>query len=106
MPYILLALVIAAFLPVTTSAQTPCEALANLTLTNATITSATLVAAGAYKPPTATGSSGATRNLPAFCRVAGIAKPTSDSEIHFEVWLPASGWNEKFEQVGNGGFAG
>jgi feruloyl esterase len=44
--------------------------------------------------------------MPAFCRVAGVAKPTSDSEIKFEVWLPASGWNSKFEQVGNGGFAG
>jgi feruloyl esterase len=38
--------------------------------------------------------------------VAGVAKPTSKSEIGFEVWLPASGWNGKFEQVGNGGFAG
>jgi feruloyl esterase len=46
------------------------------------------------------------QNLPAFCRVAGIARPTSDSEIHFEVWLPASGWNGKLQQVGNGGFAG
>jgi feruloyl esterase len=44
--------------------------------------------------------------MPAFCRVAGVAKPTSDSEIKFELWLPASGWNGEFEQVGNGGFAG
>lgn len=106
MTYIWLALLIAAFLPVTTSAQTHCEALANLTLTNATITSATSVAAGSYKPPAAPGLPAPTKDLPAFCRVAGIARPTSDSEIHFEVWLPASGWNGKFEQVGNGGFAG
>jgi feruloyl esterase len=26
--------------------------------------------------------------------------------IHFEVWLPASNWNGKFEGVGNGGLAG
>jgi tannase/feruloyl esterase len=101
-----LALLIAAFLPVATSAQTSCEALANLTLTNATITSAASVAAGSYKPPATPGLPPPTKPLPAFCRVAGIAKPTSDSEIHFEVWLPASGWNGKFEQVGNGGFAG
>ena len=45
--------------------------------------------------------------MPAFCRVAGVTKPTSDSEIKFEVWLPtAASWNGKFEQVGNGGFAG
>ncbi len=104
--FICLVLLIAAFLPVTTSGQTSCEAIANLTLTNATITSATSVATGAYKPPAAPGLPAPSRELPAFCRVAGIARPTSDSEIHFEVWLPASGWNGKFEQVGNGGFAG
>jgi hypothetical protein len=101
-----LALLITALLPVAASAQKSCEALANLTLTNATITSATSVAAGSYKPPAAPGLTAPTKDLPAFCRVAGIAKPTADSEIHFEVWLPASGWNGKFEQVGNGGFAG
>jgi feruloyl esterase len=99
-------LFIAAFFPVKTSAQTSCEALANLTLTNATITSAKSVAAGSYKPPATPGLPGPTKELPAFCRVAGVAKPTSDSEIRFEVWLPASGWNGIFEQVGNGGFAG
>jgi len=97
---------LASFLPARITAQTSCEALAKLTLTDATITSATSVAAGSYKPPALPGLPPPTKALPAFCRVAGIAKPTSDSEIHFEVWLPASGWNGKFEQVGNGGFAG
>jgi hypothetical protein len=100
------ALLVVAFPPPTTSAQTPCETLANLTLTNATITSATPVAAGSYKPPAAPGQPAPNKDLPAFCRVDGIARPTSDSEIHFEVWLPMSGWNGKYEQVGNGGFAG
>jgi feruloyl esterase len=45
-------------------------------------------------------------NLPAFCRVAGVIRPTSDSNIQFEVWMPVSGWNRKFQGVGNGGFAG
>ena len=106
MPYICLVLLLAGFFPVTTSAQKSCEALANLTLTNATITSATSEAAGSYKPPAGPGLPAPTKDLPAFCRVAGIAKPTSDSEIRFEVWLPTSGWNGKYEQVGNGGFAG
>jgi pimeloyl-ACP methyl ester carboxylesterase len=106
MRYIWITLFVAAFLPVTTSAQTSCEALANLTLTNATITSAASVAAGSYKPPAAPGLPAPTKDLPAFCRVAGVAKPTSDSEIRFEVWLPLSGWNGRYEQVGNGGFAG
>ena len=94
------------FLPCTALAQTTCEKLADVPLTNATITSATSVAPGGYKPPAAPGLPAPSRDLPAFCRVAGISKPTSDSEIRFEVWLPAAGWNGKYEQVGNGGFAG
>jgi hypothetical protein len=42
-----------------------------------------------------------------FCRIEGVIKPTSDSNIHFEVWLPpAEKWNGKLEAIGNGGFAG
>jgi feruloyl esterase len=42
-----------------------------------------------------------------FCRVRGVITPTSDSEIHFELWLPASEtWNGKYEGVGGGGNAG
>lgn len=93
-------------LPCAALAQTPCEKLADVTLTDATVTSATSVAAGSYKPPAGPGTPALNRDLPAFCRVAGIARPTSDSEIHFEVWLPVSGWNNKYQQVGNGGFAG
>ncbi len=48
----------------------------------------------------------ATSNMPAFCRVAATIKPSSDSNIKMEVWLPVSGWNGKFYAVGNGGFAG
>jgi feruloyl esterase len=45
--------------------------------------------------------------LPAFCRVEGTARPTTDSEIRFEVWIPsAETWNGKFEGVGNGGYSG
>jgi feruloyl esterase len=44
--------------------------------------------------------------LPPFCRVAAILKPTSDSEIGIEVWLPVAGWNGKFLAVGSGGWGG
>ncbi|HVR06997.1 MAG TPA: tannase/feruloyl esterase family alpha/beta hydrolase, partial [Thermoanaerobaculia bacterium] len=44
--------------------------------------------------------------LPAFCRVAGLLRPTSDSKIHFEVWLPEKDWNGRLLGTGNGGFAG
>jgi feruloyl esterase len=40
--------------------------------------------------------------MPAACRVVGRVQPA----ISFEVWLPASGWNGKFQAVGGGGFAG
>ena len=43
----------------------------------------------------------------AYCRVQATSKPTADSDIRFELWIPLGpAWNGKFEQVGNGGFAG
>ena len=45
--------------------------------------------------------------IPAHCRVQLVLKPTSDSLINMELWLPpADKWNGKFMGVGNGGFAG
>ncbi len=44
--------------------------------------------------------------VPAFCRVRGEVRPTADSRISFELWMPAEGWNGRYYQLGNGGFAG
>lgn len=44
--------------------------------------------------------------LPAFCRVAAEIKPTTDSDIEIEVWMPASDWNGKLQSTGNGGWSG
>ncbi len=84
------------------AAAAACDTLAGLTLPNTTITSATLVAAGEFSLP------GGPRfdNLPAFCRVAATLKPSADSDIKIEVWMPAAGWNGKFQGVGNGGWSG
>jgi feruloyl esterase len=79
-----------------------CERLTALALPNTTIKSAKVVAAGAYAPP----GGQAVKDLPAFCAVHGVMKPTEVSEIHFEVWLPEKNWNGKLETVGNGGLAG
>jgi feruloyl esterase len=79
-----------------------CESLAGLTLPDTKITIAQAVPAGSFTPP----GEKAIENLPAFCRVAGIIAPSADSNIRFEVWLPAAGWNHKFQGAGNGGFAG
>jgi feruloyl esterase len=45
-------------------------------------------------------------NLPAFCRIGATLKPTSDSDIKIEVWMPLTGWNNKLIAVGNGAWAG
>lgn len=86
-----------------------CEQLQGLALAHVTIATAESIAAGAYKP-VAGGGRGAPAadyaHLPAFCRVAGTIRPTADSDIRFEVWLPASGWNGKFVGTGNGVWAG
>jgi feruloyl esterase len=83
-----------------------CESLSTLTLPDTTITLAQSVAAGGFSPPSGGGGGQTYSTLPAFCRVAATIKPTSDSDIKVEVWLPASGWNGKYQAVGNGGWAG
>lgn len=60
-------------------------------------------AAGIYQPPGETVSSG---NLPAFCRVALRIRPSDDSDIRVEVWLPRANWNGRLLGTGNGGSAG
>src|SRR5438105_12948182 len=40
------------------------------------------------------------------CRVTTTLRPSPDSEIKIEVWVPESGWNGKLQAVGNGAWAG
>jgi tannase/feruloyl esterase len=82
-----------------------CEALSGLTLPGVIINLAESVQAGAFNAPVQLNGD-AVRALPAFCRVAATLKPTSDSDIKIEVWLPASDWNGRFQAVGNGAFNG
>jgi feruloyl esterase len=96
--------------PLLTGAMTPaaaagtaCANLAALTIPSVTIKSATAVIAGPFAPP----GSQTAMTLPAFCRIEATARPTSDSDIKFEVWIPpVEAWNGKFEGVGNGGYQG
>src|SRR5262245_41605481 len=78
-------------------AGTPCEKLNSLQLPNVTINTAEQVTTGSFKT---------FNNLPPFCRFGATLKPTSDSDIKIEVWMTISGWNQKFQAVGNGGWAG
>jgi len=90
----------------------PCEEIARLSLPQTTVTMAVPVTSGAFHPPAGFSQSlqpGDVQyhDIPAFCRVAATMRPSSDSEIKIEVWLPApSAWNGKFMAVGNGGQAG
>src|SRR5947209_10601899 len=71
-----------------------CEELARFALKGGAVTAAKSMPADAV------------RDLPAFCRVAATLRPSNDSEIKIEVWMPASGWNRRFEANGNGGWSG
>jgi feruloyl esterase len=86
-----------------------CESLSSLALPDTTIT-ASSVGAGEFTQAAAAGKKGKGGNpfaaLPAFCRVQMTIKPSSDSDIQVELWLPASNWNKKYEANGNGGWSG
>src|SRR5579859_5366863 len=99
-PHILACLLI---LPSSSLLAADCAALKDLKLADTTITLAQSVTSGDLKIE---GLQAPMHNLPAFCRVAGIMHPTSDSAIRFEVWLPGESWNNRSLGVGNGGFAG
>ena len=111
-----------------------CESLAKLTLPDTTVTMAQVVQSGEFQePPRANGQGRGGRgpggpgggrgraggggmgnfnppvdpkSMPDFCRIAATLRPTSDSEIRIEVWLPVSKWNGKFMGIGSGGMAG
>jgi len=84
------------------AAAADCAGLTKLNLPDTTISAAVDLPAGDFTPP----QGQPLKNLPAFCRVSGVMKPSSDSNIPFEVWMPATGWNGKFQGIGNGGYAG
>lgn len=95
-----------------TTAARPCDSLQAVPLSQATIASAVVVAEGPFTPA---GGQGAGRQggptqaaapLPEHCRVTMVLRPTSDSHINVELWMPTTDWNGRFLAVGNGGFAG
>src|SRR5271156_2379790 len=79
-----------------------CESLATLSLPHTTITKAEVVATGTFAPPTGK----PLPDLPPFCRVTATVKPSADSDILVEIWMPRADWNQRLEGTGNGGFAG
>ena len=99
---------------------TTCESLQSLSTPQVAITAVSTAAgpfvapgaAPAATPAPAAGGAGraggapAAPPLPAHCRVKLVLKPTADSKINAELWLPGENWNGRFMAVGNGGFGG
>ncbi len=77
---------------------TNCANLALLTLPNTTLTAQSYSAGQTI-------ATGLTAPVD-LCRVVGHSTPTAASNINFEVWLPEKNWSGRFQQIGNGGFAG
>jgi hypothetical protein len=90
------------------ASETNCGGLRNLNLPHASVTLAETEAAGKFVPPGGTRPENAQlyAKLPEFCRAVIRSHPTADSDIEIEIWMPASGWNGRFQGEGNGGFAG
>lgn len=86
------------------AAEDSCVKLQQMKLAETVLSSVTSVAAGPFALPP--GSLAPSVPVPAFCRVQAEIHPTADSHIKIEVWMPSTGWNGKFEQIGNGGLAG
>ena len=92
------------------AANDACSKLSNLQIPLVAITEAKTYQAGTFPPqPSPFGDGNMAEfysKLPAFCRVVAVAKPSADSNIVIDIWAPLTGWNGKFQGVGNGGFAG
>jgi feruloyl esterase len=93
--------------PVAARAQQSCEGLKDVKLEHAAVVSATLQEAAPLKVASGTQTKPLDVIVPRHCEVKAIARPTSDSEIHFTLWLPSSElWNGKYMQSGSGGWGG
>ncbi len=105
----LITAVLAALAQSAHAAGADCATLAQLSLPNTQIDEAAVIAKGAYPAPV--GQNGQPQNpalyasLPAFCRVKATLRPSADSDIKVEVWLPQEGWNGRLQAVGNGAFS-
>jgi feruloyl esterase len=90
-----------AFAPTASFAAT-CESLMSAHVANTTITAAQSIPVGNYVAPDGTNVG----TMPAFCRVAATVSTQPTEAVKIEIWMPASGWNGKYESQGSGGFGG
>lgn len=88
-----------------------CDKLPSLSQPETTIVSATVIPAGFFVWPVGAFRIPGTENepplyLPEHCKVTMVLRPTPDSNINVELWLPEVNWNGKFMAAGNGGWGG
>jgi feruloyl esterase len=102
--------------------STNCEAIRTQSTPQTIVMSADVVPAGVFvappapapatpppprgNAPAATARQAPPEPIPQHCRVKLTLKPTADSNIYSELWMPTENWNGKLMVVGNGGFAG
>jgi feruloyl esterase len=79
-----------------------CGGLTTLSTPEVQIVSARTEEGGTFTPPA---NPNTLAHLPKFCRVVIRIRPTADSDIGAEVWLPAD-WNSKLLALGSGGWGG
>jgi feruloyl esterase len=90
----------------TPTSAASCADLKQLVLPETEITAAEPIPAATPTEPYIAPDKEAFTNLPAFCRIAATLRPTLDSDIRIEVWMPYSGWNGRYLGTGNGGGGG
>jgi feruloyl esterase len=99
----LLAMALAAY-PAGAGTPTSCESLLSFSFPNTTIGAAVSQPGGPYVAPDVWHL--AFTNLPSYCLVSATIKPTSDSNINVQVWMPTQRYNGRYLGTGNGGYAG
>jgi feruloyl esterase len=100
-------IVVAALIHMPVQAQVrTCESLASVSLPNNTTITTAQTLPGGTLTLTAVGTTYTVTGVPPFCRVNGVTKPGPNSNVNWEVWMPAGGWNGRFEQLGGGGIDG
>ena len=93
---------VAAFVPCLVHARS-CGSLSQLQSPTVVIVRAEVIASGTFTAP---GSAMPAIGLPALCRIVARLKPSADSDIGAEIWLPLQRWNGKLLAVGSGGWGG
>jgi feruloyl esterase len=104
--------------PTKAEAEKSCENLKSFAFPNAKIIDASSKPGGSYRAPDAFGTPPVPpppmpplpylsfSDLPPWCQVSAEIKPTPDSNINVQVWLPTERYNGDYLGTGNAGYGG